>query len=366
MKLAFRNLLRRPVRTLLALSGIAVSVAYFVALRSYGLGFKKGIDEYARSAGADLVVHERDKWDPAWGRIKDEEVEGLRRLPFVAWASVSSGSPSVGPGGQPRIVIGRMPGEPLMKAYTRGLQGRLLADEGEVMLGEIMARETGKKIGDTVKLLGRDLKVVGIYRAGTYWETGGAVAHLSLVRKELHPGYAGVLVFLGLRDPDRWEEAIEIINSRFPRLRAIRSLTATSFLEQMNYVDDFIWLISATALLMSVILIATTMLMSVYERIREIGTLRAFGWTRGMVVRLVLREGLMLCATGGLVGIGLGVVGSIGLHRLIIPRGYIQPEFALETIGTSFAMAVVIGVLGAIYPCYRASRLAPAEALRYE
>ena len=109
------------------------------------------------------------------------------------------------------------------------------------------------------------------------------------------------------------------------------------------------------------------MIMAVYERTKEIGVLRAVGWKSRRILMMIIGETLVLTTLSAIVGIIGGItISEIGI-RLI---GNANNAFALayhpETFITAFAVAIIVGVLGGIYPAYKASKLAPTEALRYE
>ena len=108
------------------------------------------------------------------------------------------------------------------------------------------------------------------------------------------------------------------------------------------------------------------MLMSVYERTREIGTLRALGWRRRRVVWMIVREAVLLSLLSGLAGIAVG----IGMGTLVAMEptmgGYLKGSYSLPLLLQVMAIALVLGGIGALYPAWRASNLSPIEALRYE
>jgi len=110
-----------------------------------------------------------------------------------------------------------------------------------------------------------------------------------------------------------------------------------------------------------------TMMMSVYERTREIGVLRAVGWRRGMVLRQMVGEALLLTLTSGLAGLG-AAVGLIGLIKSIPSLGIIGDVFLITplVVAQGLVLCLVLGLVGGLYPAWRATRLSPVEALRYE
>jgi putative ABC transport system permease protein len=106
------------------------------------------------------------------------------------------------------------------------------------------------------------------------------------------------------------------------------------------------------------------MLMAVSERTREIGTLRAVGWSRGQVLRMILTEGLAISIVGGVLGLALGAFGAETLIQWA-PRG-LDTRYSGLLFVQGFAIAVALGFFGALYPALQASRLSPIEALKYE
>jgi len=114
------------------------------------------------------------------------------------------------------------------------------------------------------------------------------------------------------------------------------------------------------------IVMTNAMLISVFERTQEIGVLRALGWKRRRVVRMIFVEALALSLLSALVGIGLGV----GLNYLfmLIPGfgAFLTPAYTPALFGRVLGLAVTLGVIGSLYPAWRAAGLRPIEALRYE
>jgi putative ABC transport system permease protein len=114
------------------------------------------------------------------------------------------------------------------------------------------------------------------------------------------------------------------------------------------------------------IVMLNVMAMSVFERTQEIGVLRALGWRRWRVLHMVLGEALALSLLSTLLGIALGV-GLNALFSLEPTYGRLLPAvYSSGAFAQVVALAVALGALGGLYPAWRATRLRPAEALRYE
>jgi putative ABC transport system permease protein len=132
--------------------------------------------------------------------------------------------------------------------------------------------------------------------------------------------------------------------------------------------------IGTLALLVASIGIANTMIMSVYERTREIGILKAIGASRGDIRVLFVTESALIGLAGGVAGITLGWLLGLGLNKLILAilrwqEIPVRGTFFVVTgwlVLLALAFATVVGLLSGLYPAARAARLDPIEALRYE
>jgi len=109
-----------------------------------------------------------------------------------------------------------------------------------------------------------------------------------------------------------------------------------------------------------------TMLMSVVERTREIGVLRAVGWSRRRVMRMVLGEGFVIGLLSAAVGLTAAWVLIQLLSRLPKTSLLVPPELSLAAFAIGFVAVMVAGIAGTFYPAFRAASIPPTEALRHE
>jgi len=132
---------------------------------------------------------------------------------------------------------------------------------------------------------------------------------------------------------------------------------------------------SLSAFAVAVAGVAATMITSVIERTREIGVLKALGFTNEHVLTMVLMESIIMSLIGGAIGITLGIVGG----HILASRGLelsasqyspmiikANPKITIELISRTLGLTILIGIIGGIFPAYRASKIPPAVALRYE
>ncbi len=126
-----------------------------------------------------------------------------------------------------------------------------------------------------------------------------------------------------------------------------------------------VWAVSLVAILVGGIIVVITMLKAVSERTREIGVLRAIGWTRQRIIKMIIGESILL----SLIGIVVGLIVKIGIVEILGSTGMIpglMPSFSVSLFVKGIGVALLLGIIGGIYPAYRASRLEPTEALRYD
>jgi putative ABC transport system permease protein len=367
--LAASNLFRRPVRTLLSILGVGVGIGALVAFVSLAKGFREQFARMVDSTGAELVVQQRGAIAPEHSSITEEDLARMRATPGVAEVCASTFTVLLR-GALPFVIQGRDAGSRILRMKYRILEGTTLTPgrDDELLVGKAMALLHNLPVGGTVTLGERTFRVVGRFEpvVPIPLENNSAITTLEAIRR-LTPGDTRVhLAFLYLADPREAGAVRRAVEAALPGLEA----TPTSeFLDkfggQLDMAEYFAWAISSLALAVAAIVVALVMLTNVNERTREIGTLRALGWSRGAVVGLILREGVLLCLLGALAGAALGVAGAEAFARGW-RHGWFYVHFTPAIFAEAFGVAVGLGLVGAFYPAWRATGMTPVEALRYE
>jgi putative ABC transport system permease protein len=176
-------------------------------------------------------------------------------------------------------------------------------------------------------------------------------------------------IAIRLRDPGLLREATE----RLQRIPGAQVVTVTEmmgvFLNLVGAARTLMLALALIAVAVSVLSVLNTLLAGVVERTGEISVLRAIGASRSQVLSLISVEGLLLTAAGSAAGIALTLVAGHlfeDLARRFVPFAPNEPMMALtgSILWRSFALAAVVGLLGGLYPAWRASRLSPAAALK--
>ena len=139
----------------------------------------------------------------------------------------------------------------------------------------------------------------------------------------------------------------------------------TDAFDEFDLLDQAVQVFSLLAVLVGGIGVMNTMLMSVFERTREIGVLRAIGWSKALVLRQILAEACLVSVVGGALGIVLGVLG-IELIGSLGQYSWLGGEYGGLLFLQALLVGLGMGLVGAAYPTIRALRITPIEALRYE
>lgn len=365
--MVLKNLFRRKARSLLTMAGIAIGIAAIVALGAMADGLATYYALFGRG-GADLLVTQAKAVAVIFSAIDEEVGLEISRLPEVESASgMLITLPSVE--GVPYFVVFGYDPDEFAIEHFKVIEGKPLSagvkERGKpLLLGRMAADNLDKGVGDILKLSGSTFRVVGIYETGAPIEENGAVIPLNEAQAIAGRPRQVNAYLIRLKRPGQMEWVRERIERRFPDLSVTTSAEFADKQEMLAYVRGFAWAVSLLAVLIGGIGVMNTMLMNVFERTREVGTLRALGWRKGRVLRMVLGESLVLSAMGGLVGIGLGVGAVEALSRHPATVGLLSGRLSPELFLRAFLVALALGAGGGLYPAYWASQLMPLEALR--
>lgn len=381
--LPLRNVLRRKARSFFAVLQIAVAIAAFVSIVGVTKGLRAQFYRISQVFAFDLICQPRGAASPLFSVISPEEAEKARAVPGVKAVSLVGlhmiRPPSMA---QPVSVLALDPDSEMMRFFPI-IEGRGLQDgDGErVIVGHLMAEELGLKVGGTLEIDERQrFEVVGLFETPDLKDVpflgGQAIMPLAHYRAayrrqpnvmicHTEPGRTA-------RSPDEVREGLKRCEEIAPRIGAavprLQARTIEAFLDtfkQAELIDSFALAISFLAALVSGIGVTNTMLMSVFDRTREIGLLRAIGWSRLRIVAMVEAEGAILAVAGGVLGLPIGLL-LIEASRLVIKLGWLSVTLDPPLYARAVGFAALIGLVGALYPAVRAAYLQPTEALRYE
>ena len=371
---AMRNA-ARTARTAAALM-IGVGLVVFVAVFAAGLrtSFTSALD---RSLKSDLIVTPSDQ--QGGGTLSPQIVRALERIPGVGVASPLTagdirrdgkhGGPQNALNGVEPATIGKVYKVTWVTGKNSDLSG--LNDSG-ILLEKREASSLHAKVGDRVSLLSNSRKratvtVRGIYKDDTLLQNGMITSHL-LHRLTDVSGVQTVLATVKPgSNPDEVAKLAEArLATQFPTAKLQSNAEfKKSIGDQVNTLLALIYALLGVSVLISLFGIVNTLLLSIYERTREIGMLRAIGMTRRQLRRTIRFESAITAVIGSLLGLVIGVGFGWIVTRGLSSQGLV---FAVPwgTLIACLVVAALVGVLAGAWPAWRASRLRILDALSYE
>lgn len=366
----WKNLRRRRLRTFLTLCGIGMAVGAFVGLVGFSRAFEQQWLRIYSSSGIDIAVIRGTFVNTS---LDESAAAKIRRLPDVAAAApmifnVMDLTPDV-----TALVYGWQ-ADSFEFSSLQILSGHRFQDgRPEVMLGDLLAQDLKKKPGDTLDIQGTTFTVTGIYHGASSLEADALIMPLDQLQQLTSLQGKASTVHVRLRPAPRGEswdqymkQAEAQIQGAVPGLRAVAATERASDNQIVKMAHASAWGTSALAIIIGILGIANTMVMSVFERTKEIGVLRAIGWKRGQVLALIQLEAGMLGLCGGVIGI---VVGWGALRILsILPQtaSLISPSLRWPLLAEAMLVAVFSGLIAGALPAWRAGQLSPMEALRHD
>jgi putative ABC transport system permease protein len=377
-RIAWRTVAARPLRSLLTIIGIGLGVAVLTASLTLGDALDANIDRTVRDmvGRADLRVSGFLE-----SGLSDESVATIASTPGVEDAAAviehrtfPSGSPT-GETADAVTVLGIEPASYQRLHDLTLLSGSPLqgADEPAALVTEELAASDGYTVGSTVSLLGAggltELRVVGILPGfGPVAGTGRTVVTPIDVARDAFGLHGATRLDLKLA-PDSLKSVGAALEATMdePYVLASPADLARNLRASSAAFQGTAALVAAIVLFVGAFLIVNTLSMTVGERAREVGLLRAAGATRGQLSRFVFSGALLL----GVIGAGLGV--SVGSVVALVMSGAVSDATGLTaTISqldlagalTAAAVGISITVLAAIEPALAAARISPVEALR--
>jgi putative ABC transport system permease protein len=317
--------------------------------------------------GADFMVAQEGAADLSFSIVSEADARALADLPGVARTQVALFHITRAGSNPFFFLVGRPPSDVAANPPAL-IAGTVLAGAGnEIMLGYRAAEDLAASVGGSVVIDDRQFNVVGIYQTGSLYEDGGAYAPLETVQAIAAKTGVVTAVFLSVHagvDPVRLAADIE---RDFPNLATIADVSEYGKVDQgITILDAANLAISILAVGIGAIGVMNTMVMSVFERTREIGILRAVGWSGERILRMIIGESLLLCLIAAVFGCLLGFAATQALLLVNTIRTLIEPQYSLEIFARGLFVAVAVSLAGAAYPAFRAVRLRPMEALQYE
>jgi putative ABC transport system permease protein len=409
--LALDTLRKNPLRSALTVLGIVIGITTVITVSAMINGLNDNVLAGIRELGSDTVIAYRFPWaslsrpPSEWFTRKELEpqwADDIAKLPHVAAASPSmrifqpqfgSGTADVRRGvNRAKNVILQGNSPSIVQIFDLKLEfGRMFNDTDTehrmpvVLLGYDTTRTLfpgtpSAAIGQEVTIDGQLFTVIGVMEKRKQGISGGsnpedniAIMPVTTLRK-LYPNRKDYVIFIKAKDPNNVAETVEETRDMLRRKRRLPNgkpddfalFTSDYFLDLWNKISSLIFflmfLISSVGLIVGGIGVMNIMLVSVTERTREIGVRKAIGAKRSNILSQFLIEAVTLSAVGGVIGVIFGAA-----LTLLMNYGFKVPAvLSVFWIVTALILCAMIGVVFGVYPAWKAARLDPVDALRYE
>lgn len=366
--IAWRNVLRRPTRSLLTVIGVSVAVGSLIAL----LGLAGGIERTWRASlderGTHLVVHERGVIELLAGSLPIELGRVIAAVPGVS--AVAGELVRMAPlGDMGHAVVSGLEPDAYLWRNLNLIAGRLpsAGETAVAVIGAALAESTGRRVGDRIELMYEPFEVVGIARSSGVLNNNMVHVPIAALAALTQRTAAVTMFSIALADPADPATLAAIrrhLAEVAPRATVVETEAFTRDDRIVGMLRAIARATSLIALVMGLLAVLNTLLMAINERTAEIGLLSAVGWSRVRILALVVLEGLFLTTLGGAAGVAIG----LAVARLVVTApalsAFVEPAITAGLVAEAVLASLVLGFFGALYPAWRATRLAPIEAIQ--
>ncbi|HSK49314.1 MAG TPA: ABC transporter permease [Solirubrobacterales bacterium] len=373
-RLARENAQRNPSRTAITAAALMIGLALVAFVTVFAAGIKSSIAEAVDdSFQGDLVIQNSDGFSP----IPPAAAVAVRQVPGVELVATLRGTEAklLGSGAKTRV-NGLSPdaNEVFELEWEQGgpqTLRKLRDDQG--LLEDSFASDHGLEVGERFGLLSQTgerprFEVAGIYKTKVGLVGGAIVTQAVMARDfdQTQDTIDFVRVAPGV-DAATVQKRLETLAEKaFPTADVLNQQELKQKQEeQVNQLLGLIYALLGLAILISVFGIANTLALSIHERTRELGMVRAIGMSRRQVRTMIRYEAVITALIGAILGMALGLAFAALIAQPLKDEGFVL-SYPVGSLVVLLVLAAVIGVIAAIFPARRASRMDPLQALQYE
>ncbi len=372
--LAKENTKRQPRRTASTASALMVGVALVAFFSVFGSSTKASVSETIFELfPADITLQSTSQTEPGlptpMSPALAEELRGYDELSVVS--AIQVGMATID---GDALVIGAFDPETIEQVLALDAVDdavRKVAEPGTMIVSESLLEERGWEVGDTVTVEFAKTGPVGLEIVGTYGTDDFTNVYISTDTYMENFRYLGDgVVFANTAEGVDVAEAQRAIAPTIDRFGNVKAQTKSEMVEDAETQIDRALALFTGLLLFAVIIavlgITNTLTLSVFERTREIGLLRAVGMSRRQVRRMIRWEAVIIATFGALLGVGIGIVLGWAVVRALAEEGFGAFSIPFGQVVFALIVAAVAGIVAAIWPARKAARMNVLEAISFE
>lgn len=374
---AAKNAFRRRNIAALSIIGIAIGVALMTAMTSLSATITDQTNRFAQQNLDSITVQQKGQLvftsQFNLSHIYNvTQIEHIEAYSAQVVASIQINESFI----SPQLVGVEIDNDTAIGGPTSNLvEGRLFNNSNECIVGKMAAEFLDFKLGGSLTLYTPssqkvNLTIVGVYETSNMFMQINIYTTISAAR-QFKVGFTNdtySVLYIKADIPDNVQSIRDEINRISDEENL--GLEVVLFEEQLQTINQFTGTMNILVISISLIAgiaggmsIVVAMLMSVIERMREFATLKATGWQNADVVKDIIYESLIATVVGGIVGFILGV---IFLQVVSLFFGIALNPLQLPVLGVISVFVIAMGIIGGLYPAYKASKASPVEILRGE